>query len=492
MSQLKTEVLVIGGGVLGAAIARELSRYKVEVALVEKEVDFGWGSTKANMSIVCQGADTLEFRKEYRRSRLVWESIPMMESLCHELDVPFKKVGELALFFNNNGREKYEKMRAKAESMGITTHRFIDRETLHRMEPNIAKDAIGALYDPNIAITDPVRLTIALTENAKRNGVNLITGAEVQDIAVNTNGFEVKTSQGNISCEYIVNAAGMAVDKVAAMVNADEFVVYPIKGYVAILDNKVADLVNHEVHARPEAPGESNIITPTVYGNLFIGTPMKLAKRGDSSTTREMAEVTLRNARQLVPDISEKDIINSFAGFLMFRNWELGWHECVVDTSRNVPRFVNVSMGYPGVSAAPATGKEAVKLLGQEGLNLEEDPEFNPYRQAITDFSSLSDEEKRELIARGAKYGHVVCRCETVTEGEIVEAIKQGATTLDGIKFRTRAGMGRCQSGFCSSRVVSILARELGIPKEKVTKRGGESRQLLYSSKELIAGEKVA
>jgi len=487
---LRTEVLIIGGGALGTAIAREISRYKVEAAIVEKEVDFGWGSTKANMCIVCQGADTLEFRKEYQRTRLVQDSISMMEPLCSELNVPFKRTGELAVFFNNEGREKFEKMKARAGNIGITTHQFVGRDELRNMEPNIVKEAIGALYDPNIAVTDPMRLTIALAENAQQNGVKLITGNEVKEITRGTDGFEVMTSQDNISCEYIVNAAGTSVDKIAAMINADDFVVYPIRGYVAVLDKKVSNLVNHEVHARPEAPGESNIITPTVHGNLFIGTPMKLAKRGEYITTREMTQVTLSNIRRLVPDISERDIINSFSGFLMFRNWELGWHECVVSPSRNVPRFINVSIGYPGVSAAPATAKEVVKLLSQEGLKLKEKPNFNPYRKAITDFNELSDEEKQELIARDDRYGHVVCRCETVTEGEIVEAIRRGATTLDGIKFRTRAGMGRCQSGFCLSRVINILARELGIPPNNVTKKGNESRQLLFKSKELIEGRK--
>ncbi len=483
---LKTEVLIIGGGALGTVVARELSRYEVEVALIEREVDFGWGSTKANMCIVCQGADSLEFRQEYKRSRLVRESMPLMEALCSELDVPFERTGELAVFFDVEGREKFEKMQTRAESIGITAHRLIGRDELRKMEPSIAKEAAGALYDPGIAVTDPVRLSIALAENAGQNGVKLITGATVEDIKIVPDGFEVKTDQGNISCEYIVNAAGASIDKVAAMVNADDFVVYPVRGYVAVLDKKVSDLVNHELHARPEAPGETNIITPTVHGNLFIGTPMKAAKRGEKITTREMTQVTLGNARRLVPDISERDIINFFSGFLMFRNWELGWHECVVSPSRNVSRFINVSVGYPGVSAAPATGREVVELLGQEGLELKEKPDFNPYRKGITDFDALSEEEKQELIAADSRYGHVVCRCETVTEGEIVEAIGRGATTLDGIKFRTRAGMGRCQSGFCLPRVMSILSRELGIPEKELTKKGSESRQLLYESKELV------
>ena len=478
--------MIIGGGVLGAAVARELSRYKVDVTLVEKEADFGWGSTKANMCIVCQGADALEFRPEYHRSRLVWESMPLMEPLCQELDVPFKRVGELTLIRNNEELAKYRKLKTRAEKVGITTHEFVDQDTLRRMEPNVTKEAIGALYDPNIAIVDPVRLTIALVENAAQNGVKVSRETEVLDIAKGPNQFEVQTNQGIIKCRFIVNAAGTSVDKIARLVNADDFVLYPIRGYVGILDKNLGGLVTHEVHTRPEAPGQMNIITPSVYGNLFFGTTMQPARRGDHSTTRRMAEIALQNARRIVPDISERDIINSFAGFLMFRNWELGWHECVVQASRRVPRFINVCIGYPGVSAAPAAAREVTELLRQEGLRLEEDSHFNPYRKAPPVFSELPEEQQRKLAAEDHRHGHVICRCEMVTEGEIVEAIHRGATTLDGIKFRTRAGMGRCQGGFCTPRVVKILARELGLPEQAVTKKGQGSQLLLYKAKELL------
>ncbi len=483
---METEVLVIGGGILGAAVARELSRYKVDITLVEKESDFGWGSTKANMCIVCQGGDALEFRPEYHRSRLVWESIPLMEPLCQELDVPFKRIGELTLIRNNEELAKYRKLKSRAEKVGLTTHEFIDQEGLRRMEPNVTKEAIGALYDPNIAVVDPVRLTIGLVENAQQNGVKVRRETEVQDISQGSNGFEVQTSQGLIRSRFIVNAAGTSVDKIARLVKADDFVLYPIRGYVGILDKNLGGIIGHEVHTRPEAPGQMNIVTPSVHGNIFFGTTMQPARREDHSTTRKMALAALQNARKIVPDISERDIINSFAGFLMFRHWEVGWHECVVQASRRVPRWVNICIGYPGVSAAPATAREVLKLLQQEGLRLEEDPGFNPYRKAPPVFSQLSEEQQRELVARDPRYGHVVCRCETVTEGEIVAAIRRGATTLDGIKFRTRAGMGRCQGGFCTPRVVKILARELDLPEQAVTKKGGESRLLLYKAKELL------
>ena len=489
MTQMETEVLIIGGGVLGAVVARELSRYKVDVILVEKEADFGWGSTKTNMCIVCQGGDTLEFRPEYHRSKLVWDSMPLMEPLCQELDVPFKRVGELALIRNNEELGKFQKLKSKAEKLGLAGHQFIDQDTLRQMEPNVTREAIAALYDPNIAIVDPVRLTIALIENAGQNGVKVMRETEVLNISQKGNQFEVETNRGSIKCRFIVNAAGTSVDKIARLVNSDDFVLYPIRGYVGILDKNLGDLIKHEIHMRPDAPGQMNILTPSVHGNLFFGTTMQPSRRGDYSTTRRIAEIGLQNVRKIIPDLSEKDIIHSFAGFLMFRNWEVGWHECVVQASRKVPRFISICIGYPGVSAAPATAREVAELLRREGLRLEANPRFSPFRKAPPNFSKLSEEQQKELIAQDSRYGHVVCRCETVTEGEIVEAVRRGATTLDGIKFRARAGMGRCQGGFCTPRVAKILGRELGLPEEKITKKGRESRLLLYKTKELLGGE---
>jgi glycerol-3-phosphate dehydrogenase len=486
MAQMETEVLIIGGGVLGAAVARELSRYKVDVILVEKEADFGWGSTKTNMCIVCQGGDTLEFRPEYHRSKLVWDSIPLMEPFCQELDVPFKKVGELALIRNNEELSKFQKLKSRAEKLGLAGHQFIDQDTLRQMEPNITRAAIGALYDPHIAIVDPVRLTIGLIENASQNGVKVMRETEVLRISREVNQFEVETNRGSVKCRFIVNAAGTSVDKIARLVNSDDFVLYPIRGYVGILDKSLGGFIKHEIHMRPDVPGQMNILTPSVHGNLFLGTTMQPARRGDCSVKGRIAEIGFQNARKIVPDLSERDIIHSFAGFLMFRNWEVGWHECVVQASQKVPRFISICIGYPGVSAAPAAAREVTELLRREGLKLETDESFSPFRKAPPVFNELPEEQQKELIAKDSRYGHVVCRCETVSEGEIVVAIRRGATTLDGVKFRTRAGMGRCQGGFCTPRVVKILARELGLSEEKITKKGRESRLLLYKSKELL------
>jgi glycerol-3-phosphate dehydrogenase len=483
MSTFKSEVLIIGGGVLGTAIARELSKYKVDVSLVEQEVDVGFGLSKANAALVCQGGDPLDFSRVCRRSKLVWDSIPMMEPLCHELEVPFKRVGELRIARNADEMAKIREMKTLTDSFPIHSLELVDGETLHCMEPNITREAIGALYDPMISIIDPVRLTIALAENARQNGVNILTGTEVLDISPGVDQFEAQTNRGSIKSKFIVNAAGKFVEKVARMAKADSFSLTPVKGQVWILDKKVGTLVSHVVDGPPYG---ISYVEPTVHGNLLCGLPLKPEKLGGNSTTREAIQLVLEYAHSLVPVISEKDIITSFAGYIMYRESELGGQECTVEVAKNVPKFINVSVGTPGVSACPAIAKEVVGLLNQEGLRLEENHSFNPYRKAITHFSELPDEEKRALIAKDPRYGHMVCRCEMITEGEVVEAIRRGATTIDGVKFRTRAGMGRCQGGFCSPRVIGILARELGIPEEEVTKKGSKSRHILYKSKQLL------
>ncbi len=494
MSQIGTEVLIIGGGIGGAAIARELSKYKIDATLVEKGVDFGQGITKCSSTIMCQGANVLEFRPEYHNSRLVWGGMTLMEPLCQELDVPFKKMGSLEVFKNKEQMKHLNKMMRRFKEYqdkylppDIEPLQFLDRDEIRKQEPNLNKKFMGGVYDPNIAINDPVRLTIALVDNAKRNGINVLTETEVIDISAGTDEFEVETNNGTITCRYIINAAGEYIADIAQMVDADDFAMYPVKAYQAVLDKKRGDMIKSMVLSV-----ENGMVSPTIHGNLFFGiSPLtqRLGRAHDHSTDKKLADIALGHAQTLLPDISAGDIINSFVGFIMFRNFEVGWHECTVGASRWVPGFINASIGYPGICAAPAVAREMIEILTEEGLSLEENPQFDPYEKAMPDFSDLPDEEKKQLIAQDPRYGHVVCRCETVTEGEIVEAIKRGARTLDGVKFRCRPGMGRCQGGFCGPRVTKILARELGISEEEVTKKGGESRNLLYKSKELLEAQ---
>lgn len=488
MSFVDTEVLVVGAGVLGAAVSRELSRYRVDVTLVDKQPDVGWGITKANVGVVCQGRDTLEFRPEYHRTRLLWRALPLMQPLCEELEVPFKQVGGYLMIRDLSLKEKLDKLARRTESLGLGTDTYYPYAELKEREPHISPDIRGGLSDHAIAVVHPVYLTQALTENARDNGVRVMLETEVTGIEEGVHEYTVHTDRGDIRTRYIVNAAGEWVDRIAAMVKADDFVLFPIKGYVGVLDKRCGELAGSLLAVLPEEPGDMNIVVPTVEGNLLFGIQLQINRRHDHSTTARMAAKALENTRRIIPEISQKDVINSFCGFLMFRNFEIGWHECEVAMSSRVPRFVNVTIGYPGVSASPGAALEVVEILAGDGLKLEPDPGFNPRRRNIPDFSKLSDRQRKELIKQDPRYGHVICRCETVTEGEIVEAVRRGATTLDGVKFRVRPGTGRCQGGFCGPRVTRIIARELGIPETEVTKKGGGSTQVPYRAKQLLEG----
>ena len=486
MPALETEVLIIGAGVLGAATARELSRYKVDVTVVEKNLDVGWGITKANVGVVCQGRDTLEFRPEYHRTQLLWRALPLMEPLCKELDVPFKRVGGGLLIRKQEKKEKLDKLARRTESLGLGSDQYYTYTELKEKEPFISPEIKGGLHDPEIAVVHPVYLTQAMLENATANGVRLMLETEVTGIEAGHTEFTVQTDQGEIKARYVVNAAGEWVDRIAAMVNADDFVLFPIKGQVGVLDRNCSELAGSLLAVIPEEPGDMNIVVPTVEGNLLFGIQLQINRRHDRSTTAHMSGLALQNARKLIPSISEKDVIHSFCGFLMFSNFEIGWHECEVAMSERVPRFINMTIGYPGVSASPGAALEVVDILQRDGLNMAPDPKFNPLRKNIPDFSMLSERERKALIKKDPRYGHVICRCETVTEGEIVEAIKRGATTLDGVKFRVRPGTGRCQGGFCGPRVTRIIARELGIPETEVIKAGAESTQVPLRTKQLL------
>jgi glycerol-3-phosphate dehydrogenase len=486
MSGVETEILIVGGGVLGAATARELSRYKTDVTVVEKNVDVGWGITKANVGVVCQGRDTLEFRPEYHRTRLLWDALPLMEPLCRELEVPFKRVGGYMMVRDYTLKEKLDKLAKRTESLGLGSDKYYTYKELKEREPFISPEIKGGLHDPEIAVVHPVYLTQAMMENAVDNGARLMLETEVEDIQAGHDMFRVLTSQGEIKARYVINAAGEWVDRIAAMVDADDFVLFPIKGYVGVLDRNCSELAGSLLAVLPEEPGDMNVVVPTVEGNLLFGIQLQINRRHDHSTTEHMAKQALANARKLIPDISEKDVINSFCGYLMLRNFEIGWHECEVAMSERTPRFINMTIGYPGVSASPGAAREVVEILRKDGMVLEANPKFNPYRKNIPDFSMLEERERKALIKQDPRYGHVVCRCETVTEGEIVEAIRRGATTLDGVKFRVRPGTGRCQGGFCGPRVTGIIARELGIPETEVTKKGGASAQVPLRTKELL------
>jgi glycerol-3-phosphate dehydrogenase len=477
VNRLDADIVIIGGGIAGTAIARALGRYKSHTVIVEKEPDVSFGSSKASTAIIHPGVPVAGAPL---KTETIRDGNLMFPKLCKELDVAFKKTGEFTLSKDEDELDVLKKIKRAGEENHVKGLEMIEKSEVLEKEPHVNKEVISALSASSAGIVNPFDITIAMMENARDNGVDILFSQEVLDIQIRPASFIVETSDYFIESRFIINAAGLFADKVAQMVGANDFSIEPHKGEEIILDKKAGYLIS-----RPVFPVEPWVLAiPTVEGNIVLGTSYeKVANKEDLATTKRGIERIFNNARTLLPEMSEKDIIRSFAGL---RAMNTRTTDYIIESSRSHSSFINVILGSPGITSSPAVAEKVVQILAKQGFELEQRSDFNSNRKGISKFSELSESEKAEELKRDSRYGHVVCRCETVTEGEIVEAIQRGARTLDGVKYRTRAGMGRCQGGFCSSRVIKILARELKIPVTEVKKRGGDSNILLYRTKELV------
>jgi glycerol-3-phosphate dehydrogenase len=477
----KYDVVIIGAGIAGVSAARELAKYELAVAVLEKEADIGFGATKGTHAIVHCGFPT-DGAPLKSRGELVGNL--QMPQLCRELDVPFERIGKLLVAFNANEALALKEMQLGAVRNGVPGVEFItDRGRLKQMEPGLSDEVCAALYTPTTGITSPWGLVFGLMENAMANGVKLFREAAVEDIKILKDGFALKTSDGEISSSYIINAAGAYADQIAKLIGDDSFVITGSRQQRVVLDKKCNNLVRHLIRGI-NGIAAGDFVGPTVYGDLLAGSMVEpVPEVTDVKTTRDGIEGwIIPRMQRLIPNLSVPDIIKPFAGFIPMAGPE--YH---IKPAPLNPQFINLVLGGSGLTAAPAMAKYIVEeVLPSVGLVLKKKTDFNPIRKDIPHINDLSNEERAELIAENPLYGHIVCRCENVSEGEIVEAIRRGATTRDGVKFRTRAGMGRCQGGFCGPRVLKILSRELGIPVTEVTRKGKGSEEALYEIKELL------
>lgn len=475
------DVLVIGGGVVGTAIARRLCRYQLKIVLLEKEEEIGWGTTKANSGIIHAGFHS---PPGSWKARLCVAGNRQYDQICEELDVPFRRNGLMMVAQTEEEKGILQKYKQQGEENGVEGLELLDSEAAHRLEPALAPHIQAALRAPSGGIIAPFELAIAQAENAAANGAEIHTGQTVTSIQCKNDCFLV-TTQDNTRWQstFLVNAAGLFADDVARMCNENVDSIVPRKGEEYVLDQRVGNLVQHTIFPVPTEKSKGILVIPTAEGNLMLGpTALELPYKDDVTTTREGLEEILSFTRRLVPQLDRRDIITSFAGvragsptgdFIFHRSHEgRGIHLLGIES--------------PGLTAAPAIADHILELLQEAGLKTVEKGDFNPRRQPVIRFKQLSDAEKQRVIEQNPLYAHVVCRCETVTEGEIVDAIRRGARTVDGVKFRTRAGMGRCQGGFCTPHVVRILARELGKSPLEITKRGKNSNLLMTPAKEFI------
>ena len=463
------DVIIIGGGAVGCAVARELSAWDLDVLLLEKEEDVCSGTSKANSAIVHAGFDAKEGSL---KARFNVEGSRRMPLLAKELDFAYRKNGALVLCFSEEERDKVQELYDRGISNGLSPDdlEILSGEEVRRLEPALTDEVVCALHARSGAIVCPFEMTTAFAENAAKNGVSFRFLSEVTGITAKEGGYKIETADGEvIQARYVVNAAGVYSDRIHNMVSRDHRSITPRGGDYLLMDKEVGNTVSHTIFQLPGKLGKGILVTPTVHGNLLAGpTATDTDDREDTATTaEELAEVQKR-ASMSVKNMPYKQVITSFSGL---RAHEAGG-DFVVGECPDAPGFYDaLGIESPGLSAAPAIGLYlAEEIARAAGASRKE--HFDGTRQGIPHVALLSDPEREALIQKDPAYGQIVCRCETVTEGEIREAIRRtpGARSMDGVKRRVRAGMGRCQGGFCTPRVMEILSEELGIPMEQVCK----------------------
>ncbi len=468
------DVVIIGAGVVGCSIARELSRYDLQIQVLERASDVCEGTSKANSGIVHAGFDA---HPGTLKAKMNVAGNEKMEALSRELDFPFQRNGSLVLCFAEKDRDKLEKLLEQGIANGVKELRIIEKEELRQMEPDISREAVAALYAPTGGIVCPFGLTIAMAENAAVNGVEFKLETQVFSVKRKENHYLVTTSRGEVECLAVVNAAGVYADTFHNMVSGRRLHIIPRKGEYCLLDKKVGNYVHSTIFQLPTVYGKGVLVTPTVHGNLLIGpTAADIEDKEAVSTTGEGIADVQKRAALSVEKLPTKQIITSFAGL---RAHEEGG-DFVLGEPEDAPGFFDAAgIESPGLTCAPALGEYLAGLVA-ERLKAEKKENFVAARKGIPNMALASEEERKKLIAENPAFADVVCRCELVTEGEILAAIHRpvGATTLDGVKRRTRAGMGRCQAGFCSPRTVELLARELNRDMAEITKNEKSSEFL--------------
>ncbi len=476
------DVVIIGAGVSGAATARELSRYKLKICVLEKEEDVCCGTSKANSAIVHAGFDAATGSL---MAKLNVEGSQMMEELSKELDFEYKKNGTLVLCLSEQERPKLQELYDRGVANGVKDLEILSREEVEFLEPNISDEVVGALHAPTSAIICPFGMNIALAENAAANGVQFRFHTEVKKIKPIDDIFRLETNYGAIETRYVVNAAGVYADAFHNMVSKKKIHITPRRGDYCLLDRSVGGFVKNTIFQLPGKLGKGVLITPSVHGNILVGpTAIDIEDKEGVNTTQEGIDELISKSIRAVKGLPMRQVITSFAGL---RAHEDG-HEFIIGEVEDCRGFIDCAgIESPGLTSAPAIGRMVANMVSKLS-GAEEKDDFIATRKGVLNPKTLTKEERDALIKEKPEYGNIICRCEMITEGEIMDAINRplGAKSLDGVKRRTRAGMGRCQAGFCSPKTMEIIARERNIPVSEITKSGGNSKIVVGTNKDTL------
>ena len=476
----KCDVVIIGAGIVGCALAYELAQYQLSVAVLEKEADVGWAASKANSGIIHA---SVHAEPQTLKAKLCREGNELYKELAPKLGVELRKTGMLMVAQSEQQLKSLEEAKKRGRANGEVGLQLLSREELLAKEPALSPAVAGGLFAPSACTIAPYKMTVALFEAAQTNGVKFYFQEPVKEFVLENGQIAaVKTVNLTISTRFVVDAAGLAAGEVAELAGCG-FQLLPRAGEEYILDKKVGDIVSHVIFPLPTPTSKGILAIPTADHNLMVG-PTASDGVANTHTTPEGKQQVFSFIKKLIPSISERNVIASFAGVRPVSETD----DFLIGPTSCTGFFLAAGMQAPGRTAAPAVAKMLTGMLAEAGLKLVKKEQLLP-RSKPLEFRELSRQRREELIRQDPAWGRIICRCEEVTEAEIVEAIRRGATTLDGIKFRTRLGMGRCQGGFCTPRVMKIIARELGIPLTAINKRGTGTEVAPLESKQLLAEE---
>jgi len=468
------DVAIVGCGVSGANIARRLSAYSIKTAILEKSADVSFGTSKANSGIIHGG---FHHNKKYLKARLEMQGSLMFDQLRRELNFPFKRCGIIVAALHHDEMKVVEHLYLQGVQNDCLGIELCSRQRILELEPKLSADVIGGLYAPGGGIIEPYRFVFALVESALKNGVSLYTNFKVNEARRENDYWIVRAEncEQKIKARYVINAAGLFADEVSKTFGAEDFTITARKGEYFLLDRLTKACPSKVVFPVPTAVSKGMLVIPTVEGTVLVGPTADNAEdKNDFSTTQKHLEQILTSGKTMIPSLSQNDVITSFAGLRPC----LG-EDFYIEASAKAPAFVQVAgIQSPGLTASPAIGEYVKNILAGMGLQLTEKPGWNAAVENHPCARELGLNDLDNLIAKDSAWGNIVCRCENVSEAEIVQAVKLGHTTLDGVKYFTRAQMGRCQGGFCTYKIIKIIMRETGLSMEQITKHGEGSRVL--------------
>lgn len=463
------DVVIIGCGITGAAAAYELTKYRLKVAVLERENDVAQGATKANSAILHAGYDPMPGTL---MARLNVRGVELARELCAKLDVPYRQNGAMVLGFSEGDKATLKELLVRGEANGVSGLRVIGGDEARALEPNLSDAVTAALHVPTSAVCLPWEYCLALAETAVTNGAELYLEHKVTGLSRMGEGWHIDTDCGGFDTRYVINAAGVFAGEVQSMAAPADWTIVPTRGEYFLLDKSEGTRVDHTIFQCPSEVGKGVLVSPTVHGNLIVGPDACPVEGQDVSNTAAGMAFVRSTAVRSVPSVDFRQSIRNFAG--VRAHGSTG--DFIIGAVDNAPGFFNAAgICSPGLSAAPAIAEYLVELMGKAGLPLEKKENFRCERRRIR-FRELSEAERADLVSREPAYGRVICRCETITEGEILAAIHSPIPprSVDGVKRRAGSGLGRCQGGFCGPRVVELLCRELGYdPGEILQDRAG-------------------